>query len=202
MSFGSVGDEPVAIGSVLCVDGLVLGMVGGLDRGPSFLAMGGRRPGPGATPAGLPVVAGMTLSFSASSGSRVGYLVVPIHVPPSGPIIPSVWTPRLHRFDPFPAGLVGHVRNRNVLTGSDWRMGTIGVGTDGNDDNADAGAVDTGVLDMADALEEDELSLWKLYKLLDGPACVRRNTNICVRDCESVYASDVAVEVKGSAMMH
>ena len=51
-----------------------------------------------------------------------------------------------------------------------------GVGTDGNDDNADAGAVDTGVLKMADTLEEDQLSSWKLYELLDGSARVCRNT--------------------------
>ena len=51
-----------------------------------------------------------------------------------------------------------------------------GVGTDGNDDNTDAGAVDTGVLNMADTLEEDQLSSWKLYELLDGSARVCRNT--------------------------
>jgi len=42
-----------------------------------------------------------------------------------------------------------------------------GVGTDGNDDDADTGAVDTGILNMADAHEEDELSSGKLNKVLD-----------------------------------
>lgn len=53
------------------------------------------------------------------------------------------------------------------MTGNDWRMRAIGVGIDGDNDNADASAVDTGVLNMSDALEEDELASGKLNKVLD-----------------------------------
>ena len=117
---GEVGHETLAIPLVVGVDylELVVALAVQVSRGRVIAtsassssrtgSMARRRPGPPATPAGLPVIVGTTPRFSASSGSRVDCLkclylissvertssktcpIMPIQVFLSRPIIPLI----------------------------------------------------------------------------------------------------------------